>query len=351
MSKKSLNRKKHNPTNFVFTGVQYTNEISIQLFAYNKDGHLELNNLKEQEFTGFTDTTKQYWLNIHGIHDVESVSLICQKIGIHALTIQDILDVNQRPKFQEFENYWFFSIKSMLPSINNEIITEQLSFILGNNFLVSFQEQKNDYFEHVRHRLRKKIGIVNERSADYLLYLLLESVLDNYFKTIDTIEDKVEKFNILDINKDHSPTILSEIEFYKTQIQSLKKAINPIKDFLLKIEREQFFLIQQKHIKYYFELKDMCLTLLDNCEKTETKLESTINLFFSIQGHRMNEVMKILTVVSSVFIPLTFIAGIYGMNFANMPELNYEWGYFAVLIFMFVVFLLMLYYFKRKNWF
>ncbi|RXP44581.1 magnesium and cobalt transport protein CorA [Lutibacter sp. HS1-25] len=351
MRKKSLNRKKQNPTNFVFTGIQYTNEVSSQLFAYNKESHFELSNIKENEINNFSDKTKQYWLNIHGIHDVEKVSSFCEKIGIHQLTIQDILDVNQRPKFQEFEDYWFFSIKSMSPSNGDDIATEQISFVLGENFLVSFQERKNDYFEHVRHRLRSKIGILHERSVDYLLYLLLEAVLDNYFKTIETIEDKVEKFNILDINQDPSPAILNEIELYKTQLQSLKKVILPIKDFLLKIEREQFQLIQQKHVKYYFELKDLCLTLLDSCEKTENRLESLINLFFSIQGHRMNQVMKTLTVVSSIFIPLTFIAGIYGMNFVNMPELGFEWGYFAILIFMFVVFLMMLYYFKRKNWF
>jgi magnesium transporter len=351
MKKKSLNRKKHNPTNFVYTGLQYEKEIAIQLFEYNKEDHLEVSEVKLGDFNNFSNPTKQYWLNVHGIHDVESIKTICKKIGIHDLAIQDILDVNQRPKFQEYENYWFFSIKSMLPSINEKIITEQISFVLGENYLVSFQEQKNDYFEHVRHRLREKVGILHERTTDYLLYVLLEAVLDNYFKTIDDISDKVEQLNIIDINKDPSPNILSEIENYKTEVQSLTKVILPIKEFVSKINREEFRFIQEKHIKYYHELKDLCLTILDNCEKTESRLESRINLFFSVQGHRMNQVMKTLTVVSSVFIPLTFIAGIYGMNFINMPELNYKYGYFIIWIVMFVVFLLMLYYFKKKNWF
>jgi len=351
MSKKSLNRKKQNPTNFVFTGVQHEKEIAIQLFDYNKDGHLELSNIKHGEINNFSDLTKQYWLNIHGIHDVETVNTICKKVGIHDLAIQDILDVNQRPKFQEYDDYWFFSIKSMLPTNTNEISSEQLSFVLGKNFLVSFQERKSDYFEHVRHRLREKIGILHERSVDYLLYLLLESILDNYFKTIENIENHSDKFNLIELNSDPSPTVLNEIEEFKSQLQLLKKAIIPIKEFVLRIEREKFNFIEQKHIKYYFELKDLCLTLLDSCDRIELRLESSINLFFSIQGHRMNQVMKTLTVISLVFIPLTFIAGIYGMNFVNMPELNYKWGYYGVWVVMFIIFLGMLYYFKKKNWF
>jgi len=351
MSKKSLNRKKQNPTNFVFTGVQHEKEMAIQLFDYNKDGHLELSNIKHGEFNNFSDLTKQYWLNIHGIHDVETVNTICKKVGIHDLAIQDILDVNQRPKFQEYDDYWFFSIKSMLPTNTNEISSEQLSFVLGKNFLVSFQERKSDYFEHVRHRLREKIGILHERSVDYLLYLLLESILDNYFKTIENIENHSDKFNLIELNSDPSPTVLNEIEEFKSQLQLLKKAIIPIKEFVLRIEREKFNFIEQKHIKYYFELKDLCLTLLDSCDRIELRLESSINLFFSIQGHRMNQVMKTLTVISLVFIPLTFIAGIYGMNFVNMPELNYKWGYYGVWVVMFIIFLGMLYYFKKKNWF
>ena len=351
MNKSSLNRKNKNPSNYIFTGVQYEKNVEIQLFEYNKDLLNEVKNLSDTEFTDFSNLTKQYWLNIHGIHHVEIIGNLCKKIGIHPLAIQDILDVNQRPKFQEYDDYWFFSIKSILPSKTNEIKSEQLSFILGKNFLVSFQERKADHFEHIRHRLREKVGIIHERSADYLLYLLLESILDNYFKTIDKIEDQIDEFNILELNADPSPTILKEIEVYKNQIYSLKKTISPIKEFILTIEREEFNLINQQHIKYYLELKDLCLTLLDNCSKLEVRLESNINFFFSVQGHRMNQVMKTLTVISSIFIPLTFIAGIYGMNFNYIPELSYKWGYFAVWFVILIICSMMLYYFKKKNWF
>lgn len=351
MKKKRLNRKKHNPLNFVFTGNQFEKEISFQLFEYSKDNCNEISDFKAADFNNFSNKNKQYWLNIHGIHDVETIEELCKKIGIHNLAIQDILDVNQRPKFQEYDNYWFFSMQSILPSETSEINSEQISFILGKNFLVSFQERKADHFTHIRHRLREKTGILHERSADYLLYLLIEAILDNYFKTIETIETNAEKFSFIDIDDDPSPAMLKEIEVYKTQLNHLIKTVNPIKEFITKIEREEFALIDKRHIKYFFELKDLGLTIIDNCEKIENSLSSSIHLFFSVQGHRMNQVMKTLTVVSSIFIPLTFIAGIYGMNFVNMPELHFKWGYHIVWAVIIVIFGAMVVYFKRKNWF
>jgi magnesium transporter len=351
MGKKKLNRKKSNPQNPIFTGIRYTDDFKMQLFTYNEHELDENSDFLEQNFNGFPDETKQYWLNTHAIHDVEQVRSICKKTGIHDLVIQDILDINQRPKFQQYEDYIFFSIKSLLPSETIEIEAEQLSFVLGKNFLISFQERKADHFEHVRHRLRENIGISRERTTDYLLFLLLESILDNYFKTIDSIEDKVDNFALIDINEDPSPELLNLIEIHKRQLHFIKKTIIPIRDFATKIEREQFKLIQPKHLKYFFEIKDICLTLLDNCDKIEARLESNINLFFSIQGHRMNQVMKTLTVVSTIFIPLTFLAGIYGMNFTNIPELNWKWGYFGFWLIILVIFILMLFYFKRKKWF
>ncbi len=350
--KKLLNRKNLNPLTPVFTGVKYSDHLNVQLFKYNSDKISEKSIVEIDQLDNLTEsTTFQYWLNTHGIHDVEKITAICKKMGVHDLVIQDILDVNQRPKFQEFDNYWFFSTKSLLPSKHAEIISEQLSFVIGPNFLISFQEKKGDYFEHIRYRLRENIGIIRERGADYLLYLLLESLLDNSFKTLERIESEVDILEIIDINRDPSPSILSTIENYKRQIQFIKKTIVPIKEIVSKVERDQFKLIEEKHLKYYHELKDLGLTSIDICDQITARLESSINLFFSVQGHRMNMVMKTLTVISSIFIPLTFIAGVYGMNFVNIPELQWEWGYFAIWGIMLLVFILMLIYFKKKKWF
>ena len=351
MGKKKLNRKKLNIQIPVYTGIIHSEEVCMQLFRYNAEKHKEDLNFSEKDFVGFSADNNQYWLNTHGIHNVANISKLCHKLGVHDLTIQDILDINQRPKFQDYEDYWFFSIKSMLPLHGNEILTEQLSFILGKNYLVSFQEKKADYFEHVRQRIRSKVGIVRERGTDYLLYLLLEAILDNYFQTVNNIETQLELMNLSDVESDPSPSILKTIELYQRQIHQIKKTIAPIKEFATKIEREELGLVSKKHFKYFYELKDLCLSLIDDCDQIDLRLSGNINLFFSLQGHRMNQVMKTLTIVATIFIPLTFVAGIYGMNFENMPELKWEWGYYGVWGIILIMLVGMLIYFKRKRWF
>ena len=351
MVKKILNRKKVNPSAPVFTGEKQIEEVSLQMFSYHQEQYAEDPNYSINKFIGFKKDDQKNWLNIYGLHDVKKVEQICDALNIHDLSIQDILDINQRPKFQEYENYWFFTLKSICPSDDSMIELEQLSFILGSNYLVSFQERKADYFDHIRKRIRENIGIVRERTPDYLLFLMLESILDNYFKSINKIEKEIEEMGISDINADPSPMALKTIELNKRQIHLIKKTLLPIKEFVIKVEREEFGFIQEKHIKYFYELKDLCLSLIDDCEQIEIRLESHTNLFFSVQGHRMNQVMKTLTVVATIFIPLTFVAGIYGMNFSNMPELNWEWGYFGVWILMIAILGGMLFYFRKKKWF
>ncbi|MDH5598994.1 MAG: magnesium/cobalt transporter CorA [Cyclobacteriaceae bacterium] len=351
MKKKRYKRNTSDSQKFIFTGEQYEEKTSLQLFRYNQSEYDEKAVFNEKEFVGFPNQESQYWLNIHGIHDVELITNICKKLGVHNLVIQDILDVNHRPKFHAYESIYFFSIKSILPSVDIELESEQLSFVLGKNFLVSFQEKKADYFEHIRQRIRSKSGILNERTPDYLLYLLLEAILDNYFVTLDNIEKQLNDLGLIDLEADPSPTLLKELEMFKRPLQNIKKVIIPIKEFVLKIEREKGHLIHEKHMKYFVELKETCMTLIDFCDKVELRLESSINLFFSIQTHRMNQVMKTLTVVATIFIPLTFITGIYGMNFTIMPELSWEYGYYFIWGIIIFIFTGMLIYFKKKNWY
>lgn len=351
MIRKKLNRKKVNRSTPVYTGIEYSSELSMQLFTFNKDEFKEYPDFSIHDFAGFSESKDQNWLNIHGLHDTQLILNICKKLGVHDLAIQDILDVNQRPKFQNYEKYWFFTLKSIIPGESSNIELEQLSFVLGNNFLVSFQERKADYFDHIRQRIRNNIGIVRERGSDYLLFLLLEAIMDNYFITINDIESKIDDLDFVDVETDPSPQLLKTIEHFKRQIHQVKKTIVPIKEFIAKIEREKFGFINEKHIKYFYEIRDLCLLLIDDCEKIELRLESSINLFFSVQGHRMNQVMKTLTVVATTFIPLTFVAGVYGMNFANMPELNWKWGYALIWAIMLSILAGMLIYFKRKKWF
>ncbi len=346
-----LNRKKKDPNEFVFTGESKVEEIDIQLFRFNQAMVSETDRITPGEVGSLSNDGNISWLNIYGIHDTGAIVSICRKLSIDSLTIQDILDVNQRPKFQEFEEYNFLTIKSILPSRYPEIESEQISFIMGKDWLVSFQEKRADYFDHIRTRLREGIGIVRERGADYLQYVMLESILDNYFKTLQLLQKDIDQFNLIDTKTDPSPALLKTMELYRRHVSMIRKTLYPVREFAQVVERGENSLIEPRHLKYYFELKDLCMTLIENCETLEAEIVSHINLFFSIQNQRMNQIMKTLTIVATIFIPLTFIAGIYGMNFNYMPELEWRYGYMAIW-FVFVLSVAgMFYYFRRKRWF
>lgn len=348
--RKRLKIKTADPFELEFIGKQYLETTSMQLIQFNKDNFSENKAFKATGLIGFPESESVYWLNIHGIHDVELIKSICYKLGIHRLVVQDILDTNQRPKLQEFENYLFFSVKSILPTDDNELKIEQISFVLGNNFVLSFQERPADFFEHIRQRIREYKGLARERSADFLLYLLLEAILDNYFTTLEDLEPKIyEMITITDSDPD--PKIMSEIENFKKLILQIKRSLNPLFEAISGIEKGISGKIQEQHLKYFNDLKDQCSQALENSEALIQRLESGTNLFFSVQGHRMNQVMKTLTIVTSIFIPLSFIAGVYGMNFSNMPELTWQYGYFVVLGIMVVLIIGMLAFFKKQKWY
>ena len=345
-----LNRKKIDPGKFIFTGNVPDEEIAVQLFKYNKVDCIESKIETPTSIEEFQSDKYHYWLNIYGLSDVDTIASICSRYNIHDLAIQDILDVNQRPKYQEYDDYSFLTLKSIVPS-NNELITEQISFILGKNFLISFQERKADFFEHLRYRLREDKGAIREKGSDYLLYGMLESILDNYFKTLTQLDDDIENLNLTDSTKELLPSTLVMIENHKKYVHFIKKSILPIKDFSQILERQENKYIEKKNLKYFLEIKDLCLTLVDSCDILQSSLESSTNLFFSVQGHRTNQIMKILTIVASIFIPLTFITGIYGMNFYNMPEIHWKYGYAAIWLLIIIIFSWMLFYLKKRKWF
>ena len=286
---KYISRRNKNPNQFNFIGEKILDDTKIQLFTFDKNNFDEKSIITNLNEINFEKSDKKYWLNFHGIHDSKTISEFCSQIGIHKLVIQDILDTNQRPKFQPYEDYYFFSIKSVLPNEQNIITIKQLSFILGSNYIISFQEENDHFFDHVRERIREDIGIVRERSLDYLFYLLIESVLDVYLKTYESFENRLSVINDFNMSDDPSPTIITSIEELKNKIYQINKLLLPIKEFLIKTDRESMTFVDKKHQKYYNDLKDLCFQIYDYNDSMERTLESKINLFFSFQGQKMKK--------------------------------------------------------------
>lgn len=347
--KQVLNRKRANPTEFTYTGERSEDEeVYYEFFQYSEEEYLFKKGEKVESLQLKENNKNTQWVDITGLNRVREIVSFCKNNGVHRLSIQDILDVNQRPKFQKFENYSFLSLQSFQKKDEKWKISPVSLIFTGDN-LISFQDRNNPSFNHVKQRLKKENDVIRKKGAIFLLYVMIESLLDDYFKVLNEIELKVDNIQF-SLNKEPSSEELISLEEDKRKVYFIKKSILPLKDFTVKFERDELH-IREDLQKYFYEIKDLCLTIIDECDLISTTIESNINLFFSVQGQRMNQIMKTLTVVATIFIPLTFVAGVYGMNFINMPELTWQHGYIGVWLVFVVIFLAMLLFFRKKGYF
>ncbi len=347
--------RKVQSTNLEYTGLHKNKQTELQLFIFNDTELTEYENFNVKQLPQCIDVKKINWLNIHGLNDIEIIQSIGTFFSIDTYILTDILNTSRRTKIDELHDILFFNIKSLLPVENSDTISvEQISFLIKDGMLLSFQEKRSDFFTHIRERIRAHSGIVRTKKADYLLYLLLDAVMENFYITIEGEEDKVEK--LISLSKISSnPAVLEQIEKHRDNFNFLKRSIIPLRDSLYSIKSikddDVFNAIEHENYSFFSRLHQKSLELLDQIDDDMVTLESANSFFFSSQNHKMNEIMKTLTIVSAIFIPLTFIVGIYGMNFENMPELKNPNGYFIVLGVLFVIVMGMIYYFKRRNWF
>lgn len=332
-----------------FIGEKKMEEVKLQLFKYNQDQCDESEAISDFEKIEKADTSNNYWLNLHGIHDVDLMEKIGKALELERLTIRHLIDTTQRPKVDDYEDYIFFSVKSILKNDEHQLKIEQLSFVLGKNYVLSFQEEVGDHFDHIRNKLREDLGLIRKRECDFLLFQLLDAILDNYFETLDLINHEVtlvEKETLL--NPKQSTLLL--IEKNKKDVDKIKKSLSPFKEALTNIMKDRTHFIDKKNRKYFRDLKNSCTNAIEEANATYAALESLTNIYFSSLSQKMNETMKVLTTVATIFIPLTFIAGIYGMNFENMPELKWKYGYYFIWGIMLTVLGAMIVYFRRKKW-
>lgn len=351
--------RKIQPNYFEYTGVHTTDPVEMQLFVYNEEGYEEYSKVGfdriEKELQDKLQKNDVKWLNIHGLHDINAIKKTGELLGLEPYVVSDILNVSKRSKMEELDQILFFSVKSILPGEDDQHVhVEQISFVLKDNMLVSFQEKKSAFFTHIRERIKTHSGIVRKKQNDYLLYLLLDAVMENFFITIEYYEDGIERLLVKAKSSD-DPKVLVEIERNRENLNFLKRSILPLRDALYNLKSEQddeaFNVIDESNYTFFTRLHQKAIEILEQIEYDINTLDSASNFYFSSQSHRMNEIMKVLTVVSVIFMPLTFIVGVYGMNFKHMPELEFTYGYYVVVGLMIAVAATMAWYFKRKKWF
>ncbi|HUV14249.1 MAG TPA: magnesium/cobalt transporter CorA [Acidobacteriota bacterium] len=352
--KKRTERKKHpgaSPGTLVHVGEKKAERIRVTMIDYN-DQTLEERQVEEvTELAAWKQVPTVTWINVDGLHDTALIEKMGQVFDLHALVLEDILNTQQRPKLESHDGYIFVVLK-MLSSVQNsaEIHSEQVSLILGPGYVLSFQEEAGDVFAPVRQRIRSRKGRICGMGPDYLFYALVDAVVDHYFVVLEKVAERLEVLEDA-VFEDPTMSTLAEIQRLKVELLRFRKAIWPLRETINGLLREESELITEKTEIFLKDVYDHTIQVIDTVEGFRDTVSGLLDVYLSSISNRMNEVMKVLTIIATIFIPLTFVAGIYGMNFEYMPELKLFWAYPLVLLVMLIVGSGMIVYFRRKGWF
>lgn len=349
-SSRAANKTGLAPGTIVYVGNKAKKDLFIDVFDYNKE-YLDEKQLKNIE-EAFTYENKETitWINVNGLNHVNEIEKLGKDFELHPLILEDIANTKQRPKLEEHEEYIFVVLKMLYFDQEQNLKFENISFIQGSNYVLSFQEADGDVFDSVRERLRNSKGRVRSQSADYLLYVLMDAIVDNYFNLMEVMGEKIEELEENLFEEKSNNDLIQEIHNLKREILRIRRAVYPLREVVNRMDKVETSLVSEKTQLYLRDLYDHVIQVSESIDIQRELIWSLMDMYMTTISNRMNEVMKVLTIMATIFIPLTFIAGVYGMNFENIPELKFQYGYFVLWGVMVVVFLSMLYYFKRREW-
>ncbi len=358
MSKKKKNLKKQfkstkkmgaAPGTITYMGSRSDDKFVVTIAEYDKD-RLQLAQLQDiSEIGRFKDTPEITWLNIVGLSNEEKIGFVGKEFGFNPLILEDAVNTNSRPKIDEYEDYIFGVFKMMYMDGNGELVIEHTAMILCKNAVLVLQEMEEDVFGSVRERMKNKLGRIRNNGPDYLFFALLDSIIDNYFAVLESIYDQLEALEE-EVYNDPTPETAHKIQQLKKEVLGVRKWAFPVKELISRLIDSESPLISKETKLYLKDALDHCYEINENLQLYREMSTSLMELYMTNVSNKMNEVMKVLTIMASIFIPLTFIAGIYGMNFDNMPELHWKYGYHMALGVMALLFIGMMFYFKRKKW-
>lgn len=332
---------------------QQSEKLAITLFDYDANSFVEKNNASIQECLTCLKTPGITWINICGVNDIQTLELIGRHFGLHPLLLEDIMSTGQRSKLDDYKDTIYLVIKQLVYNNEKQMAEdEQVSFVLGDRYLITFLESensKNNVFAPIYDRLRSEKSRLRQRGADYLCYALIDCLVDNYFLILEKVDGKLESLEE-ELVKSPTPLTLQQIQHSKREITLLRKSVWPMRDVISNFRRIESPLVQDATKFYLHDIYDHTIQAIDTIESFRDITSGMLDIYLSNISQRMNEIMKVLTVVATIFVPLTFIASLYGMNFDNIPELHMTYGYYYVLAVMGIISLMMLGYFRRKGW-
>jgi magnesium transporter len=338
------------PGTIVHVGEERHGRVKLSVMGYDEKQFQEKEVDTIEEVIFKEKTSKVTWLNIDGVHQPEIIEQVGKHFGLHPLVLEDIANTGQRPKMEDFDDYIFVVLRMLrFDEKENETKTEQISIILGADFVISFQEKEGDVFDPIRERIRNNKGRLRKMGADYLAYALIDAIVDNYFMILEKLGEAIEEVEDKLVTNPTAET-LQTIHDLKREMVFLHKSVWPLREVINRLERSESPLINKSTCIYLRDVYDHTIQVMDSVETFRDMLSGMLDIYLSSVSNRMNEVMKVLTVIATIFIPLTFVAGVYGMNFKDMPELGQIWGYPAILALMLTIALVMVIYFRRKKW-
>lgn len=348
--KKSYKTKNLSPGTLAYLGKKDSLDTQVDIINYNPAVHHVIHSKNVEDAFNFKEEDTVTWINVNGLNNLEKIQSLGDHYHIHFLTLEDIVNTQHRPKIDEFENYLFIVFKMLYYNNDNELHYEHMSMVVGEEFLLTFQESDGDVFDDLRLRIAEGKGRIRTLGSDYLMYALLDAVVDNYLTVIEAFGDKIEELEDSVFTAEPNNEISNQIQELKREILKMRRLIVPLREVINRLSKTESSIIEQKTHSFLSDLYDHIIQVNENVELYREMVWSLMDMYMSILSNKMNEVMKVLTIIATIFIPLTFIAGIYGMNFDNMPELHTKNGYFVLIGVMVAIFLMMLVYFRRKKW-
>jgi len=333
-------------------GEQKTDRPAVTVFGYDEEREFHMPVKSFAECAEWKDRQRVLWINIDGLHDVSVIGEAGRMFGIHPLTLEDILQTGQRPKIEDFESYLFLSLRTLdCNAADAEITEEQLSVVIGSNYVLTFQEKPGDMFNAVRERIKSPGTALRKRGADYLAYTLVDAVVDNYFSVLERLEERIEQLD-QELFTTSGRETFQAIYALKREVILLRKSVWPLREIINSISRDHYKVIDDVATWPFFrDVYDNVILIIETIETYRDIVIGMYDTWLAIVNNRMNQIMKVLTTIATIFMPLSFLAGVYGMNFRSMPGLEWQWGFYAMIGFMGLIFLGMMVYFRTRKWF
>jgi len=334
----------------IYTGDKKDEKVRIHVIDYDEENFHEQELPSVEACVRFRDKPTVTWINIDGVHNVQVLEKLGECFGLHRLVMEDIMNTDQRPKIEDYGEYLYIVLKMLSAGRNGETVIEQTSIILGTNYVISFQEGiEGDVFNLIRERIRSGKGRIRKTGADYLAYSLIDAIVDNYFVILEKFGDKIEVLEAELIERPTQKTV-QRIYQLKRELIFLRNAVWPLREVVSSLGKNESPQVKDTTVPYMRDVYDHVIHIIDSVDIYREMLSGMLDMYLSSVSNRLNEVMKVLTMIATIFMPLTFVAGLYGMNFKFMPELEWHYGYPFSLAIMVVITIFMLIYFKRKKW-